>query len=80
MFLIVIAHKNVKAFITHCGIAGMYEAIYEAVPLVMIPLFVDQPGNAALMKQRGVGVYLDFRSLTKEKLIDAINSVINDTR
>lgn len=69
-----------KAFITHSGLLGVEEAIYEAKPMVLIPFFVDQPGNAALMEEHGVGIYLDFRTLTKAELVKAIRRVIDDKR
>lgn len=75
-----IAHKNVKAFISHCGMAGTYEAISEAVPLILMPLFSDQLSNAAILEEKGVGVYLDLFSVTTEKVLDALNAIINDTR
>ena len=38
----ILAHKNLKLFITHCGMHGVMEAIYHAVPMVGMPVFVDQ--------------------------------------
>lgn len=80
MLYLFAAHPNVKAFITHCGLLGVEEAIYEAKPMVLIPFFVDQPGNAALLEEHGVGIYLDYRTLTKAELVKAIRRVIDDKR
>lgn len=38
----ILAHKNLKLFITHCGMHGVMEAIYHAVPMVGMPVFIDQ--------------------------------------
>ena len=38
----ILAHKNTKLFITHCGMHGVMEAIYHAVPMVGMPVFIDQ--------------------------------------
>ena len=38
----ILAHKNLRLFITHCGMHGVMEAIYHAVPMVGIPIFIDQ--------------------------------------
>ncbi|KAK8724674.1 hypothetical protein OTU49_011203, partial [Cherax quadricarinatus] len=41
----ILAHNNVKVFITHGGLLSMQEAIYHATPLLALPLFGDQPKN-----------------------------------
>ena len=38
----ILAHKNVAMFITHCGMHGVMESIYHAVPMVGMPVFIDQ--------------------------------------
>lgn len=69
-----------KAFISHCGMSGSYESLTEGVPMIFTPLFADQMSNAALLERLGVGVSLDVYSVTKEKVVEALNAIINDTR
>lgn len=38
----ILAHKNVKLFITHGGVAGIQEGIFHQVPMLVIPIFGDQ--------------------------------------
>ena len=76
----VIEHKNVIAFMSHCGLSGVFEAVATGTPVVAIPLFTDQPSNAALLCYRGAAVYLNFRTVTKEKILAALNTIVNDTR
>lgn len=78
--LVFLAHKKVKLFISHCGAYGMQEAVYEGKPMIMIPLFADQPGNAALIAEKGAGIYLDFRTISKEIIVNAIRTILGDTR
>lgn len=73
------AHKNVVAFITHSGIAGTFEGLHSGIPMILTPLHFDQFSNAAVIENLGVGVCVDLQTLTKDKLIKALNDVINGT-
>lgn len=75
-----LAHHGVKAFLTHAGSHGLYEALCHGVPMVMLPLGGDQTDNAYRLAARGVGVVLDINEITVESLLQAINEVINTTR
>lgn len=69
-----------KAFVSHCGISGTYEAFTEGVPMIFTPIFGDQWSNSAQLEKLGVGLSLDLHSVTKEKVLEALNAIINDTR
>ncbi|XP_063069608.1 UDP-glucuronosyltransferase-like isoform X6 [Engraulis encrasicolus] len=73
-----LGHPKVRAFITHGGSHGIYEGICHGVPMVMLPLFGDQPDNAQRMVSRGVAEALSITDVTSEKLLTALNKVIND--
>uniref|UniRef100_A0A8D3E1X4 UDP-glucuronosyltransferase n=1 Tax=Scophthalmus maximus TaxID=52904 RepID=A0A8D3E1X4_SCOMX len=73
-----LGHPKTRAFITHGGTNGIYEAIYHGVPMVGIPMFADQPGNMVHMKAKGAAVTVDLNFMTTEDLRDAINTVINE--
>ncbi|KAJ1057313.1 hypothetical protein K5549_022068 [Capra hircus] len=51
-----LGHPKTKAFITHGGSNGVYEAIYHGIPMVGTPLFADQADNIARMKSKGTAV------------------------
>ncbi|KAJ9574473.1 hypothetical protein L9F63_008361, partial [Diploptera punctata] len=76
----VLAHHNVKVFITHGGLMGTMEAVYAGVPMVVIPLFGDQFLNAKSYEEEGVGVQLDYHTITKESVLNAITTVLNDQK
>ncbi|KHJ83710.1 hypothetical protein OESDEN_16589 [Oesophagostomum dentatum] len=71
-----LADGRVKLFITHCGMNSMQESLLFGVPMVTIPLFADQDSNAAVAAERGYSVNLNKLSITREKIIDAINAVL----
>ncbi|MEQ2161891.1 UDP-glucuronosyltransferase 2A1 [Goodea atripinnis] len=73
-----LGHPKTKAFITHGGTNGMYEAIYHGVPMVGIPMFGDQSDNMVHMKAKGAAVIVNLNFMTTESLRDAVNTVIND--
>ncbi|XP_020370222.2 LOW QUALITY PROTEIN: UDP-glucuronosyltransferase 2A2-like [Rhincodon typus] len=74
-----LGHPKTRVFITHGGTNSIYEAIYHGVPMIGIPLFADQPDSMAHMKTKGAAVVLNFDTLNKQDLVNAINTVINDT-
>ncbi|XP_042667898.1 UDP-glucuronosyltransferase 2A2-like isoform X2 [Centrocercus urophasianus] len=74
-----LGHPLTKAFITHGGTNGVYEAIYHGIPMVGIPMFADQHDNIAHMRAKGAAVELDFSTLTTQDLVDAVNTVINNS-
>ncbi|XP_077332592.1 UDP-glucuronosyltransferase 2A1-like isoform X1 [Lithobates pipiens] len=74
-----LGHPKTKAFITHGGTNGIYEAIYHGVPMVGMPLFADQPDNMIHMKTKGMAVIVDINKIQSQDLVDAVNTVINNT-
>ncbi|XP_010897767.1 UDP-glucuronosyltransferase 2A1-like isoform X1 [Esox lucius] len=73
-----LGHPKTRAFITHGGTNGIYEAIYHGVPMVGIPLFADQPDNMVHMKTKGAAVIMDFNTMKTQDLVDGLNTVINE--
>ncbi|XP_019640626.1 PREDICTED: UDP-glucuronosyltransferase 2C1-like [Branchiostoma belcheri] len=73
-----LAHPKTRAFITHAGSNGLYEALHHGVPVVCLPLFGDQPANAARVVARGLGVTLDFSTVTADQLYQAILDVLTN--
>ena len=76
-----LAHENIRLFVTHCGSHSSYETIYHGVPIVAIPLFSDQPSNAHRLVQRlHMGILVVYQTMTEDTLRNAIRDVLlNDT-
>ncbi|XP_056602934.1 UDP-glucuronosyltransferase 2A2-like [Triplophysa dalaica] len=74
-----LGHPKTKAFFSHGGTNGLYEAVYHGVPMVGLPLFADQPDNLNHMRSKGAAVVLDINTMTSKDLLDALNTVIYNT-
>ncbi|XP_058833854.1 UDP-glycosyltransferase UGT5-like [Topomyia yanbarensis] len=73
----ILAHPNVKLFITHGGLLGTTEALYHGKPIVGIPIFGDQMMNVRRAVRTGYGVMLDLNDATEESVLNAIETVLN---
>ena len=67
-----LAHRNMKTFVTHGGLGGICEAIYHKVKLVGIPFGNDQVSNMERVVRHGYGKLLVWERLTAEDLRQAI--------
>ncbi|XP_066268019.1 UDP-glucuronosyltransferase 2C1-like isoform X2 [Branchiostoma lanceolatum] len=73
-----LGHRKTRAFVTHAGYNGLCEAMYHGVPVVCLPLYGDQPANAARVVARGLGVKLDFSTVTADQLYQAVIHVLTN--
>ncbi|KFO23825.1 UDP-glucuronosyltransferase 2B17 isoform X1 [Fukomys damarensis] len=72
-----LGHPKTRAFVTHGGANGVYEAIYHGIPMVGIPLFAEQHDNVAHMKAKGVAVKVEFMTISSTELLNALKKVLN---
>ncbi|KAL9957659.1 hypothetical protein ACROYT_G034582 [Oculina patagonica] len=75
-----LAHKDIKAFVSHVGHNSLYESAYHGVPVVAFPLYIDQQSNAQKVEHFGLGLAVDWKSCNAQQLIDTIDRVINEPR
>ena len=75
-----LAHDNVKLFITHGGAGSFQEAICHKTPIVGIPFVEDQFLNVDEATRKHIGVHVNFDTMTEESLANSINEVLNNTR
>lgn len=67
--------RRAKLALTHAGFNSIKECAALGVPMVALPLGLDQPRNAALIQHHGLGMALDVQGLTKAALDAAITQV-----
>lgn len=74
----ILHHPNVKLFISHGGMSGVYEVVDAGVPVLGMPLFYDQPRNVQNLVDLGMALSMKINNLTQTTLSEAINKLIKD--
>ncbi|XP_038670183.1 UDP-glucuronosyltransferase 2A1-like [Scyliorhinus canicula] len=74
-----LGHPKTRAFVSHGGTNGVYEAIYHGVPVVGIPLLFDQFDNLLRLEARGSAKVINVAAMQSTDLLQALNEVINNT-
>jgi len=74
----ILAHSNVKLFITHGGLHSIEEAVYNGKPVIGIPFFADQLSNMRLVEKNGYGRMITYDKLTEESFEKAVEEVITN--
>ncbi|XP_052198306.1 UDP-glucosyltransferase 29-like [Diospyros lotus] len=52
----ILGHGSVGGFLSHCGWSSLMEGIAFGVPVVGLPMHLDQPLNCRMVEEAGVGV------------------------
>ncbi|EFO92243.1 CRE-UGT-54 protein [Caenorhabditis remanei] len=71
---------RVKAFISHMGLNSYIETATAGVPVLSIPLFIDQHHNAINAAAREIGVTVEKDQLTVENLVNALQKLLFDPK
>lgn len=74
----ILAHPNVKLFITHCGMLSTQESIYTGTPMLGLPIFGDQPKNAQTMLAMGYGRFITWDQLSADLLVAEITELVSN--
>ncbi|KAK4009085.1 hypothetical protein OUZ56_014222 [Daphnia magna] len=74
-----LGHPKMRLFITHGGVNSIQEAVYHNIPLIILPVLVDQPLNAQKAQDDGYAIRLDWDNLTEEILFNAIEQILTNS-
>ncbi|XP_057504784.1 UDP-glucosyltransferase 29-like [Actinidia eriantha] len=75
----ILRHPSVGGFVSHCGWGSTMEAMKYGTPIIAIPMQYDQPMNARLVEEIGVGVEVvrdNNGKFDRVKLGDVIKNVV----
>ncbi|RZC37455.1 UDP-glucuronosyltransferase 2B9-like, partial [Asbolus verrucosus] len=74
----ILGHPNTVLFITHGGLLSSHEIIYNGVPVIGIPFFLDQFQNVENFIAKGIGEKVEFNEITENILCNTIQKVLHD--
>jgi UDP:flavonoid glycosyltransferase YjiC (YdhE family) len=74
----VLGHAAVRCFLSHAGMNSLNEALSRGIPLVLLPLFADQPLNAAILARLGAAAVVRKDALSPAAARAAVARVLAD--
>ncbi|CAG9769396.1 unnamed protein product [Ceutorhynchus assimilis] len=74
----ILAHPNIKVFVTQGGLQSIEEAISRNVPMVGVPFIADQPTNVERISELKIAEMIDWTTVTEDQLRDAILKVAEE--
>ena len=69
----ILAHPNLKVFITHAGQSSMQELLCHQKPALAVPVQGDQPLNAKELVRMEVGLSVPYSSMNEDDLYQVIH-------
>ncbi|KAL1552220.1 beta-D-glucosyl crocetin beta-1,6-glucosyltransferase [Salvia divinorum] len=72
----ILVHANVGGFVSHCGWNSVMESLKFGVPIIAVPMHLDQPINARLVEEIGAGEEV-VRARDGRLDAEAVAAVIN---
>jgi len=71
--------KRSALCITHAGLNTALESLTQGVPMVAIPVSIDQPGVAARIAYTKTGAYVPLRELSTSRLSTLMDDVLGNS-
>jgi UDP:flavonoid glycosyltransferase YjiC (YdhE family) len=71
--------KRASLMISHGGVTGVKESAFMGVPMLLMPVYYDEFGNAARVVYHGLGARLQLKELSALELGRLIDRVLGDS-
>ena len=75
-----LAHPKIRLFITHGGLNSLIESVYHTKPVIVFPIALDQPDNAAVVANKGYGIRMDIAHFSVDTLLENIDTIFSNPR
>ncbi|KAE8684883.1 cyanidin-3-O-glucoside 2-O-glucuronosyltransferase-like [Hibiscus syriacus] len=75
----ILQHPSIGGFVSHCGRSSIMESLKFGVPIIAMPMQIDQPLNARVVDDLGVGVEVKRNkdgNLEREEIGKVIKQVV----
>ncbi|KAL3520963.1 hypothetical protein ACH5RR_019112 [Cinchona calisaya] len=75
----ILEHSSTGGFLSHCGWSSVMESLYFGVPIIAMPMHIDQPTNARLLVEIGVGMEVlrgENGQIKREEVAKVIKMVV----
>ncbi|CAG9768856.1 unnamed protein product [Ceutorhynchus assimilis] len=78
----ILAHPNVKLFLSHGGYASTLETVYNGKPSLMVPVLIDQLGNAQEATHQGYALTIPYNdeNFSEATLSSMINEMVTNPK
>jgi MGT family glycosyltransferase len=70
--------KRARLMVGHAGGGGIRESIFYGVPMLLLPMGFDAPGNAARAVYHGLALRADFRKVSAQELKTAMAELLDN--
>lgn len=70
--------KKASVMISHAGGNTVRECLFFGVPMVVFPMFFDQPGCAARVRHHGLGLSGNIRRSSSRTILEKVLTVLED--
>ena len=71
--------KRASLMVSHGGVTGLKESAFMGVPMLLIPVYYDEFGNAARVVYHGLGERLRLKDLSASEMGRLIDRVLKDS-
>ena len=68
-----------RLFVSHCGGLSTHESSSKGIPMLGVPLIVDQFMNAEKVVRNGMARILPFSEITKHRFVAEVTEMLRNT-
>lgn len=69
----VLRHPSIRVFWGHCGASSTIEGILSGLPLIMTPIFADQPKTSRRLEALGISRTLEKKGEDVQEVVDTLD-------